>query len=104
MGNIKDEGMTFGLAIEAMKKGHKVARSGWNGKDMFIVLMSELYLPPYNTQGTHRKVNDRTAKWIGEDTPLDSQAYIAMFTAQKKWQPGWLASQADILSEDWIII
>ena len=101
---IKDGCMTFGLAIEAMKKGYKVSRLGWNGKGMFIVIMPELYLPSYNTQGELRKVNDRTAKWIGEDKPLDSQAYIAMYTAQGKWQPGWLASQADMLSEDWVIL
>lgn len=98
------DSMTFGLAIEAMKKGHKVARKGWNGKNMFIVYMGPLYLPPYNTEDTNRKVNDRTAKWIGENTPLDSQGYFAMFTANKKWQPGWLASQADMLAEDWMIL
>lgn len=96
-------GMTFGLAIEALKKGLKVARKGWNDKNMFIVYMSPLYLPPYNTADTTRKVNDRTAKWIGEDTPLDSQGYFAMFTANKQWQPGWLAPQADMLAEDWMV-
>lgn len=96
--------MTFGIAIEALKAGKRVARQGWNGKGMFIVYMPPLYLPPYNTADTTRKVNDRTAKWIGEDVPLDSQGYFAMFTAQKKWQPGWLASQADMLAEDWEIV
>lgn len=100
----KTAGMPFGLAIEAMKKGAKVARKGWNGKNMFIVYMSPLFLPPYNTADTNRKVNDRTAKWIGEDTPLDSQGYFAMFTANKQWQPGWLASQADMLADDWEIL
>ena len=95
--------MTLGEAIEKLKSGEKVCREGWNGKGMFIVLMSGMKLPSFNTQGTDRKVNDRTAKWIGEDTPLDSQAYIAMFTATKQWQPGWLASQADMLSEDWMV-
>lgn len=98
------DGLSFGDAIEAAKAGHKIARKGWNGKGMFVVLMSELSLPPYSTAGTARKVNDRTAKWIGEDTPLESQAYFAMFTAQKKWQPGWLASQADMLSDDWEVL
>ena len=63
--------MNFGEAIEAMKDGKKVARKGWNGKGMWIVLMPSLYLPSYNTQDTFKKVNDRTAKHIGEDTPLD---------------------------------
>jgi len=100
----RTSGMTFGHAIEAMKGGNPVARAGWNGKGMFIIYMPPLYLPPYNTADTARKVNDRTAKWIGEDTPLDSQGYFAMFTAQRKWQPGWLASQADMLAEDWYIV
>jgi hypothetical protein len=96
--------MDFGSAIEALKNGQRVSREGWNGKGMWIVLMTRLQLPPYNTQGTDRKVNDRTAKWIGEDHPLDSQAYIAMWTATKQWQPGWVPSQADMLADDWQIV
>lgn len=96
--------MGFGHALEALKQGYKVGRSGWNGVGMFIVLMPHLYLPPFSTQDTNRKVNDRTAKWIGEDTPLDCQPYFALYTAQKLWQPGWLASQADMLTEDWGIV
>jgi hypothetical protein len=87
-----------------LKKGHKIARAGWNGKGMWIVLMPGLKLPPFSSQEPGAKVNDRTAKHIGKDTPLDSQPYIAMWTASQQWQPGWLASQADMLAEDWIII
>lgn len=96
------DGMTFGLAIEAAKQGFKIARAGWNGKGMFVVLMDALKLPPHSSQETGAKVNDRTAKYIGENTPLESQPYFAMWTAQGKWQPGWLASQADMLAEDWM--
>lgn len=91
----------FGWALQELKAGQAVRRRGWNGKGMFIVLMPALYLPPYSTQNTDRKVNDRTAKWIGAHVPLDCQPYIAMYTALKQWQPGWLASQADMLGEDW---
>lgn len=98
------DALSFGHAIEAMKAGHKVARAGWNGKGMFIVLMPPLYLPPFSTADTSRKVNDRTAKWIGEDAPLDCQPYFAMYTALKQWQPGWLASQADMLANDWQVL
>ena len=96
--------MDFGQALESLKDQRRVARKGWNGKGMFIVLMPGFVLPPFNTQNTERKVNDRTAKWIGEDQPLDCQPYIAMYTANKQWQPGWLASQADLLAEDWEIL
>lgn len=95
---------TFGHAIELAKLGHKIARAGWNGKNMFVVYMEPLYLPPYNTTDTMRKVNDRTAKWIGEDKPLDCQPYFAMYNAQEQWIPGWLASQSDMLAEDWCIV
>lgn len=96
--------MNFGQAIERLKQGKKVARAGWNGKGMWVVLMPALYLPPYNDQNTNKKVNDRTAKHIGEDKPLDSQPYFAMWTTEQKWQPGWLASQADMLAEDWQVV
>jgi len=98
------DAMTFGLALEAIKQGHKVARRGWNGANMFIVFMSGMQLPPYNTQGTERKVNDRTAKWIGKDQALNCQPYIAMYNAQKQWIPGWVASQSDMLSDDWYLV
>jgi len=97
-------GCSFGLAIEALKKGFKVTRAGWNGKGMWLVLMGGLKLPPFNSQEPGAKVNDRTARFIGADTPLDSQPYIAMWTAEQKWQPGWLASQADMLADDWMIL
>lgn len=95
--------MDFGSALELLKEGSKLSREAW-GDNEFIVLMPSLHLPAYNTQHTNRKVNDRTAKHIGEDTALDSQPYIAMFTHDKKWQPGWVATQSDILSDDWEVL
>lgn len=96
--------MNFGEAIASMKQGQAVSRKGWNGKNMFIVYMEPMSLPSFNTAGTSRKVNDRTAKWIGKDTPLNVLGYFAMFTADKMWLPGWLASQSDMLAEDWGLV
>jgi len=98
------DALSFGHAIEAAKAGQKIARSGWNGKNMFVVYMPPLNLPPYNTEDTARKVNDRTAKWIGEDKPLNCQPYFAMYNAQEEWIPGWLASQSDMLANDWCVV
>jgi hypothetical protein len=95
---------SFGMAIEVAKAGNRIARQGWNGKNMFVVYMPPMQLPAFNTQGTERKVNDRTAKYIGEDQPLDVLGYFAMYTADKKWLPGWLASQTDMLANDWIAL
>ena len=93
--------MNFGQAIEAARACKKIQRSGWNGKDMWVVLMPALNLPPFSSQEPGAKVNDRTAKHIGVDTPLNCLPYFAMWTADKKWLPGWLASQTDMLAEDW---
>jgi hypothetical protein len=91
----------FEEILPKLREGKKAFRTGWNGAGMWVVLMPGLKLPPYSTQEPGPKVNDRTAKYIGDDTPLDSQPYFAMWTAQGKWQPGWLISQADCLAEDW---
>ena len=96
--------MNFGMALENLKNGHKVCREGWNGKGMWLVLMPELNLPPFSSQEPGAKVNDRTAKHIGVDTPLHCNPYIVMWTADQKWQPGWLASQTDMLAEDWLVL
>jgi len=100
----KIDNLTIGEALVWLKRGRKVCRAGWNGKGMWIVLMPELKLPPHSSQEPGAKVNDRTAKHIGVDTPLDSRPYIAMWTAQGQWQPGWLASQADMLADDWMVV
>ncbi len=91
----------IGWAVKQMWNGDKVRRAGWNGKGMFICLMPALNLAPYNQQDATLKVNDRTARFIGKDQSLFCQPYIAMFTAAKQWQPGWLCSQADLLAVDW---
>ena len=97
-------GMPFGHAIEAARAGKKIARLGWNGKNMFVVCMPAMYLPPFSSQNEGKKVNDRTAAIIGPDAPLDCQSYFAMFNAQGQWIPGWLASQSDMLADDYYIV
>ena len=121
--------MDFSHALESLKGGYPLARKAWirdldneNVKALlnhvqartlgpwkygvpFVVMMTALSLPPFNTQGTSRKVNDRTASWIGEDNPLESQPYLSHYDpATNAWQPGWLPSTADIFAEDWITL
>lgn len=88
--------MDFGDAIRALKEGKRVARDGWNGKGMWLCYMSGVTIP----EGI---VNGRTKKFVPSGD-LVCQPYIVMWTAQGLWQPGWLASQADILAEDWCIV
>jgi hypothetical protein len=85
--------MNFGQAIEAMKGGLLVARSGWNGKGMF------LYYVPENKYPASRNTL-KTLDGLFEDNVVPYGAYIAMKTAQNNVIP-WLASQTDMLAEDW---
>lgn len=96
--------MDFGRAIAAMKEGDKVARAGWNGKGMF------LYYVPANSYPAQTEVaKEYWSKVEGVKThesgvPLVPYgAYIAMKTAQENVVP-WLASQTDVLAEDWQIV
>ena len=92
------KGLDFGAAIELLKRGKKVARSGWNGKGMFLVMQSQTPdIRPY-----HGSCYANAIKDIKETVTID--AHIDMYTAQGTMQPGWLASQSDVLSEDWEII
>lgn len=84
--------MSFGDAIKALKAGKRVARSGWNGQGMFVFLVP----------GSTFKVN--RAPLLGiypEGTEINYQPHIDMRTAQGTIVP-WLASQTDVLAEDWI--
>ena len=88
--------LSLGLAIEAMKKGLKVAREGWNGKGMF------LYYVPANAYPASRNTLE-TLKGMFENDMVPYGAYIAMKTAQNNVVP-WLASQTDMLADDWRIV
>ena len=90
----RTDAMTFGLAIEALKRGERVARTGWNGKDMWL---------SYVSNGAY----DVGCKTIGGDDRTGDYPillpWIGMKTADEKFVP-WLASQTDMLAEDWVIV
>jgi hypothetical protein len=85
----------FGWALEQLKKGKKAARRGWNGKDMYIYLQKGSIIADENI----RNQNMKTGQAEVEILP-----HIDMKTADGKFLCGWLASQTDMLSEDWEIV
>jgi hypothetical protein len=80
--------MNFGEAIASLKEGKKVARKGWNGKGIFI----ELQVPDAHSKMTHPYIFIDTTglQTNNPDAPKD--------------RVPWLASQTDMLSEDWQIV
>ena len=86
--------MDFGNAVRELKAGNKVARAGWNGKGMFLFLVP----------GSVFKVNRPPLLGIyPEGTEIRYCPHIDMKTADGSVVP-WLASQSDVLSEDWVLV
>lgn len=94
MDKINALSLDFGEALDMMKQGYRVAREGWNGKDMFLYYVSE---------GRYPVKMDAAAGIADKDGLVEYSAYIALKTAQGYVVP-WTASQTDILSTDWIIV
>lgn len=85
------DGMSFGLAIEAAKIGKKIARAGWNGKNQYVELASCISYK--NAAGEtvnvdHCNIGNKALAFVGTSGV----------------QMGWLASQADMLADDWRIV
>jgi hypothetical protein len=99
---IEGEGqaLTFGDALHMLKLGKKVARAGWNGKGMWLVMVP----------GSHVPLRDGTPYHAALNTSNDGQSHVTinghidMRTASGEMQPGWLASQTDMLASDWMVV
>lgn len=89
--------MNFGEALGYLKVGKKVSRSGWNGKGMWLA-----YQKAY-PQGIPINSNTSEATWILVGTFCRFLPYLMMKTVDGAFVP-WLASQTDILAEDWSVI
>lgn len=97
---VKTTDLTFGDAIEFTKQGKKVARAGWNGKGMWIALgQGNPSLPSESFWNKHSRSFAEQNGGTAEVLP-----YILFKTADNKILMGWLASQTDMLSEDWMIV
>jgi len=84
-------GLSFGLAIEAAKMGKKIARAGWNGKNQYVELA---YCISYKNNAAE-VVNINHCN-------IGNKAFA--FVGTSGVQMGWLASQADMLADDWCIV
>lgn len=86
--------MTFSEALVCLKHGLLITREGWNGKNMFLFLFcNDPDLVKIGGEGPFKTVFPVAHDIIRRD-------YIMMYTAQKDLVP-WVASQSDILADDW---
>jgi len=102
----KDWSLTIKQAFPsqfALKQGERVAREGWNGKGMFLYLnKGETPVLP-DRETTIEGVSDHLFD-LGEDDCDLRLPNINMKTASGSIVTGWLASQTDMLAEDWVIL
>lgn len=94
--------VSFGMALDALKAGKRVRRAGWNGKGMFLFLL------PAGDGIPTKVIHDPALRAVIESEvggeTFDALGSIRMLTADKKVLTGWLASQTDMLAEDWVIL
>ncbi len=106
---------TFGQAIEALKEGKRVAREGWNGKNMFIFqrpadelevefIIDKVKSLPQSVKDFFNRTGFRQLPQDAERSKVKFTAYLCMYAADGSIVNGWLASQTDMLSNDWCIL
>lgn len=115
----KIELVPFGTALEALKKGKRVAREGWNGKGMFVFMRpaDELHIDTVidKVKSLPQSVKDFYLQDVLDDNgeriishqsndTVKFTAYLCMKAADGSVVNGWLASQTDMLSEDWVVL
>lgn len=89
--------MSFSEALYALKHGAKIARSGWNGKGMFLTLQP-------GSEVTGDKMRNDNAKTFYGSNNVKICPHIDMKAADGSYVIGWLASQTDLLSDDWCVV
>lgn len=93
--------MKFGEALTLLNAGHPVTRQGWNGKGMFLIKAGG-----YSVPAAEARPNGIITKEFLQGrglTHLEILPHIDMWTAQNTYLAGWLASQSDMLADDWMI-
>jgi len=100
-GKLEASGFNFGTALMFVQDGFKIARKGWNGKDMWVSYTPGKILD--------LKVNDIWTPNIKDvalanDGKVEILPYLSMKTVDNKIVIGWLASQTDMLANDWFVV
>lgn len=97
---MNDTGFDFGEALARMRAGEKVARAGWNGKGMWIAITSGCaQLASSQFWNPHARQHAESQGGKASVAP-----YIIMRAADGQIVMGWLASQTDMLADDWMVV
>lgn len=97
-------GYSFGSAIDALKAGYKATRRGWNGKGMFIYLVEGSEIQRCELKGAAHRHYPHLCEGVKASGLVKIGSHIDMKAADGSIVVGWLASQTDILAEDWVVL
>ncbi|MFC6790612.1 DUF2829 domain-containing protein [Methylobacterium komagatae] len=95
-------GLSFGVALIALKAGERVCRAGWNGKGMWLALSGPLEGREIAFENFWSKPCSEFARRNGGSATV--LPCINMKTASGEILMGWLASQTDMLADDWMVV
>ena len=95
-GTNENDSRNFGWALEQLKNGKKVRRKGWNGKGMFLTLQE-------GSTVNGELMRNGPAKEFYKNQEVRICSHIDMKAADNSYVVGWLASQTDMLADDWQI-
>lgn len=92
----------FEVVLKELKKfdEHRFCRAGWS-EIKWIAAMPGLILQPATTEKPVPKVNERTARLIGESSSCYVQPYLVALTVDGRWLCGFTLSACDLLANDW---
>lgn len=110
-----NQNLNFGQAIEALKQGKRVARDGWNGKGMFVFerpadelnvgfIIDNVKSLPQSVKDFFKSKDEKEEPSEQGLSKVKFGPYLCMYAADGSIVNGWLASQTDILAEDWCIL
>lgn len=94
--------LSFGMALEALKRGHRVARAGWNGRDQWVTLAG----PPEGTKVHSDNFWSKNNADFARDQP-DSEVTVTPYFTIKTTQNEiavWVPSTSDCLANDWRVL
>lgn len=113
--NIAKKNIDFGLALCAAKKGQRIARAGWNGKDMFVFqrpadmltadfIVNTVKSLPQSVKNYYKELYEFHVEVHPADAKINFGAYLCLKAVDNSIVNGWAPSQTDMLASDWLVL
>ena len=96
--------MDFSEALKSLKAGKKMTRKGWNGNIVSFDPNMYIWLEPRCTLPRMDAMSDNLKSAFGRNASMEKLGTFIMKTRDNKLMVGWLATNTDLLAEDWVVV